>query len=106
MVDVVCPSQVPVAAGRHLRHHHPAPPGLQVPLGGHLAARGVLVHLPDPLHLSAAAQTHVGGRLHVRSFIHRRCKEGQTLTFSKMEAVSVALQCCHFIIRDISPRLI
>lgn len=67
---------VPVAAGDQLRHHHPVSPGLQVPLSGHLAAGRVLVHLPDTLHLAAAAQTHVGRRLHLSSVVHRHCNRG------------------------------
>ena len=66
---------LPVATGLELRHHHAVPPGLQVPLRGHLAARGVLVHLADALHLPAATQAHVGRRLHIGTVVHRRCWE-------------------------------
>lgn len=38
-----------------LRDQHPATPGHQVSLGGHLAARGVAVHLADTFDLPAAA---------------------------------------------------
>lgn len=62
---------LPVGAGCQFRHHHPASPGLQVSLSSHLAARCILMHLPDALHLSAAAQTHIRGRLHVCSIIYR-----------------------------------
>ena len=46
-----------------LRDQHPAAPGHQVALRGHLAARGVAVHLADALDLPAATQTHVGRRV-------------------------------------------
>lgn len=37
------------------------------------------MHLPDALHLSAATQAHVGGRLHICSIINRHCSEKQSL---------------------------
>lgn len=43
---------LPVAARCQFRHHHPASPGLQVSLSCHLAARSILMHLSDTLHLS------------------------------------------------------
>lgn len=67
----------PVAAGGQFRHHYPPSPGLQVSLSGHLTPGGVLVHLPDALHLPAAPQAHVGRRLHVCSLVHRHCREGE-----------------------------
>lgn len=73
-------SSLPVAAGCQLRHHHPASPGLQVSLCGHLTARSVLVHLPDALHLAAAAQAHIRRRLYIRSFVHRHWREGELYT--------------------------
>lgn len=51
---------IPEHAGWDLADHHPAAPGQQVSLGGHLAAGGVVVHLPDSLHLPAPPEAHVG----------------------------------------------
>lgn len=54
-----------------LRDQHPAAPGHQVSLCGHLAARGVAVHLTDSLDLPAATQTHIGRRVHLCWRTHR-----------------------------------
>lgn len=43
-----------------LRDQHPAAPGHQVALRGHLAAGGVAVHLADALDLAAAPETDIG----------------------------------------------
>ena len=55
--------QLPDGGVLQLRDQHPAAPGHQVSLCGHLAARGVAVHLADALDLPAATQAHVGRRV-------------------------------------------
>lgn len=75
-------SSLPVVAGGQLGHHHPASPGLQVSLGGHLTARSILVHLPDPLHLAAAAQAHIRRRLNICSFVHRHWGEENFISYT------------------------
>ncbi len=54
-----------------LRDQHPAAPGHQVPLCGHLAAWGVAVHLADALDLPATTQTHVRRGVHLCGRTHR-----------------------------------
>ena len=65
-----------VGAVGELRHDHAAAPGLQVSLGGHLAAGGVLVHLAHPLHLPATPQAHVRRRLQLQALIQRHWGRG------------------------------
>lgn len=71
---------VPVAAVWKFGYHHPASPGLQVSLSGHLAARSVLVHLSYALHLSTAAKTHIRGWLHICSVVHGHWSEKYSLS--------------------------
>lgn len=52
----ITPATRPVCPQRHLVDHHSAAPGQQVPLGGHLTAQGVVLHLPHPVHLACPAR--------------------------------------------------
>lgn len=66
-----CPAPLLVGAAGELGHNHAPAPGLQVPLGGHLAAGGILVHLSHPLHLTTPPQPHIRGRLQLHTLIQR-----------------------------------
>lgn len=45
---------LPVNPVWHFSNHHSAAPGQQVPLSGHLTTQGIMLHLPNSVHLSTS----------------------------------------------------
>lgn len=60
-----CEGELPEKGTLQLRYQHPAAPGHQVSLCGHLAARGVAVHLANTLNLPTASETNIRWRVHL-----------------------------------------
>lgn len=54
-----------------LWNQYSAAPGHQVALCGHLAPRGITVHLANPLDLPTATETHIGWGVYLCGRAHR-----------------------------------